>query len=227
MGVHIVQAGETLSSIAARYGTSYQILAQLNGISNPNVIHVGQRLQLPGSTGGGAQLAPSGVRFLQPVPGSITPNFGQDRGTHAHGGVDIAAPCGTPIKAAAAGRVTVAHFSQTAGNMVRIDHGGGVDTQYFHLSRYAVAVGANVAQGQTIGYVGSTGRSTGCHLHWEVRRNGQPINPLTALAGGVTLPSAGGGSQLPAETSGAAGSNAGALLLGLGLFVFVMIVARR
>lgn len=167
--------------------------------------------------------------LLQPVQGRISSGFGVDRGDHSHKGIDIAAPCGTPVQAAAAGRVTSAHYSDTAGNMVIIDHGGGLDTRYFHLSRFAVRAGAQVAQGQVIGYVGSTGRSTGCHLHWEVRLNGQAINPLTAGTTSATRPpDVSGGTPDPrvyAPGGGpAAGGNNGAVTALLILFVGLLTV---
>lgn len=122
-----------------------------------------------------------------------------NRGDHLHGGIDISAACGTPVLAAAAGRVNAARWSDTAGNMIVLDHGGGLDTRYFHLSRFAVSAGASVAQGQVIGYVGNTGRSRGCHLHWEVRQNGRALNPLTA-AGPAPSPAEGQAGGLPVIT---------------------------
>jgi len=131
------------------------------------------------------------VALIQPVQGRISSAFGVPRGDHSHAGIDFAAPHGTPVYAAAAGRVTSAHFSTSAGNMIVIDHGSGLDTRYFHLSRFAVGVGAQVAQGQVIGHVGSTGKSTGNHLHFEVRRGGAAIDPIYALQHGAP----GGGSS--------------------------------
>lgn len=123
--------------------------------------------------------------LIQPVQGRISSQFGVDRGSHAHAGVDFAAACGTPVYAAAAGQVSAANYSATAGNLVHIEHGGGVQTRYFHLQRSIVGVGANVAQGQLIGYVGNTGNSTGCHLHFEVRVNGAAVDPVYALQSGA------------------------------------------
>jgi murein DD-endopeptidase MepM/ murein hydrolase activator NlpD len=98
-----------------------------------------------------------------------------------HYGIDIAAPQGTVIKAYAAGKVTRAQFSSGYGNYIEINHGGGLSTIYAHLSKINVSVGTRVTVGQQIGLMGSTGVSTGSHLHFEVRRNGTAVNPLNYL----------------------------------------------
>ena len=98
-----------------------------------------------------------------------------------HAGIDIAAPHGTDILSAAAGRVFFAGRAGGYGNMVELDHGSGLRTRYAHLSRILVAPGTAVAEGQVIAEAGSTGRSTGSHLHFEVRQDGAPRNPLTYL----------------------------------------------
>jgi len=98
-----------------------------------------------------------------------------------HEGIDIAAPTGTPIRAAAGGTVISAGWLGGYGNLTVIDHGGGVSTAYGHQSAFAVGGGQAVAQGQVIGYVGSTGHSTGPHLHFEVRINGSAVDPMGYL----------------------------------------------
>jgi murein DD-endopeptidase MepM/ murein hydrolase activator NlpD len=98
-----------------------------------------------------------------------------------HKGQDISAPTGTPVNATADGVVVVAGWVRGYGNGIYIDHGNGISTRYGHLSRIDVVVGQIIKQGQHLGLVGSTGRSTGPHLHYEVRINGQPANPLTYL----------------------------------------------
>ena len=125
-------------------------------------------------------------RFIYPVNGPITSGFGNRRhpilGTNRfHAGVDFGASQGTTIHAADSGRVIVAGWSGGYGRTVVIDHGGGITTLYGHASRLFVTVGQNVAQGQAIAAVGSTGLSTGPHLHFEVRQNGNPINPMGYL----------------------------------------------
>jgi murein DD-endopeptidase MepM/ murein hydrolase activator NlpD len=100
-----------------------------------------------------------------------------------HTGIDFAAPAGTPIFAAAGGVVEAAERHPEYGNLVRIDHGNGLSTWYAHTSRFVVKVGDIVRKGQQIALVGATGRATGPHLHFEVRVNGAPQNPLRYLAG--------------------------------------------
>ena len=109
--------------------------------------------------------------------GYITSYFGPRRGG-THGGVDIAAPTGTPIYAAAAGTVAVAQWGSSYGNYVKIDHGNGYATLYAHASTLLVKSGQRVSKGQVIARVGSTGNSTGPHLHYEIQRQGNRINPL-------------------------------------------------
>jgi murein DD-endopeptidase MepM/ murein hydrolase activator NlpD len=122
---------------------------------------------------------PSANGLIWPVSGSVTSTFGMRWG-RMHNGIDIAAPYGTPIRAAASGSVISAGWMGGYGNLVVIDHGGGLATAYAHLSSIAVGGGA-VAQGQTIGYVGCTGSCTGDHVHFEVRVNGSAVDPLGYL----------------------------------------------
>ncbi len=123
---------------------------------------------------------------LWPVEGQITGSFGERidpfNGEGAfHSGVDISAVVGSPVIAPADGQVTFADFMGGYGRAVVIDHGHGITTRYGHLSSYAVAAGQNVHRGDTIGYVGLSGRSTGPHLHYEVRINETPVNPYKYL----------------------------------------------
>lgn len=124
--------------------------------------------------------AASSSGFIWPTSGTLTSGFGWRWG-RMHEGIDIAAPTGTPIAAVAGGTVIVAGWMGGYGNLVVVDHGGGLATAYGHQSSIAVGVGTQVAQGQTIGYVGNTGNSTGPHLHFEVRVNGSPVDPLGYL----------------------------------------------
>jgi murein DD-endopeptidase MepM/ murein hydrolase activator NlpD len=125
--------------------------------------------------------------FIRPVSGGFTSNYGYRTdpitGAQAfHAGIDFGAPCGTPIKAAGTGIVLTAGFNSGGyGNMTLINHGNGRSTLYGHQSSIIVTAGQSVSQGQVIGYVGTTGKSTGCHLHFEVRINGNPVNPVAYL----------------------------------------------
>lgn len=102
------------------------------------------------------------------------------RGSSAsHQGIDLAAPIGTPIYATAEGTVAEAGYNRGGyGNLIKLDHGRGIETRYAHLSRILVSPGQRVARGQMIGHMGSTGRSTGSHLHYEVRIDGRAVNPI-------------------------------------------------
>ena len=108
------------------------------------------------------------------------------RGHEYHEGQDIDAAWGTPVEAAASGRITIAGWQRGYGNVVYVDHGSGFSTRYGHLSRINVAVGQLVGTGDILGLVGSTGRSTGPHLHYEVRINNQPVDPKPYLPGAGT-----------------------------------------
>lgn len=122
-----------------------------------------------------------GVYFtVKPVSGVITSRFGSKERirTTAHKGIDIGAPNGTPIKAAASGTVTCASYTTGGyGNLVVISHGNNIETYYGHASKIYVKKGQTVKAGDVIAAVGSTGRSTGNHLHFEIRKNGNQINP--------------------------------------------------
>lgn len=120
-----------------------------------------------------------GVALIRPVSGTITSRFGAGSSIRksAHTGLDIATATGTPISAAASGTVTFSGYKGSYGNMIVISHGNGVQTYYGHCSQLYVSAGAKVSQGQKIATVGSTGNSTGPHLHLEVRVNGVAYNP--------------------------------------------------
>lgn len=99
-------------------------------------------------------------------------------GRRAHKGVDLAGPTGTPVYATADGTVSMAQWFSSYGNYIQLEHGGSLQTRYGHLSGYAVRQGQKVRKGDLIGYIGSTGRSTGPHLHYEVRVAGVAVNPV-------------------------------------------------
>lgn len=121
-----------------------------------------------------------GISLINPVSGIITSRFGSNDSVrdHTHSGIDIAAPYGTSIKACASGTVTYSgNANDGYGNYVIISHGNGVSTVYAHCSSLLVSAGQKVSQGEVIAKVGSTGNSTGNHLHLEVRKNGITYNP--------------------------------------------------
>ena len=142
------------------------------------------------------------VPSMMPLQGAaLTSDYGMRThpvlgGRRAHKGIDLGSPTGTPVYATADGFVAKAERFSSYGNYIQIEHGGDLETRYAHLSGYAVAAGERVVKGQLIGYVGSTGRSTGPHLHYEVRVAGEAVDPTpymhTALAV-ATDPNAGKG----------------------------------
>jgi murein DD-endopeptidase MepM/ murein hydrolase activator NlpD len=122
-------------------------------------------------------------RIATPVSGVVTGRFGEPRAGHLHTGEDIAAPSGTPVRAAQCGTVAEAGVEGGYGNLVCVEHAGGVATCYAHLSTIETAAGRSVRVGQVIGRVGSTGNSTGPHLHFEVREAGRAVDPEPYLHG--------------------------------------------
>jgi len=124
---------------------------------------------------------------IWPVTGWLSSPYGNRRdpftgGADFHPGLDISADYGEPVRATADGIIVVAESSGTYGNLVEIDHGYGIVTRYGHLSKFGATTGEQVHRGDVIGYVGSTGRSTSAHLHYEILLNGKLTNPLKLLA---------------------------------------------
>lgn len=160
----------------------------------------------------GVQKGVIAIPSVQPVEKlQFTSNFGirsdPFRGTAAmHAGVDIPGPIGTPIYATADGIVDHAGWQGGYGNLVEINHGKGIATRYGHLSKVLVADGARVTRGQLIALMGSTGRSTGSHLHYEVRMDGHAVNPVPFLTTGDYLMASQDHSihQIPVSTDGPA-----------------------
>ena len=120
-----------------------------------------------------------GINLIKPITGTITSRFGSVSSIRsgAHTGLDIGASSGTPVKVAASGTVVWAGYKGSLGNLVVVQHSNGVQTYYGHCSKIYVSSGQTVSQGQTISAVGSTGNSTGPHLHFEIRVNGVAYNP--------------------------------------------------
>jgi murein DD-endopeptidase MepM/ murein hydrolase activator NlpD len=169
------QKQATLASVEAQrraYLHEVEALAQVSA-------QLASRIQA--SQGSSAvPVRPSGGGLMWPVSGPVTSPFGWRWG-RMHEGIDIAVPTGTPVHAAQSGRVIIAGWMGGYGNLVVIDHGGGLSTAYGHNSSFAVGSGASVAQGQVVAYAGSTGNSTGPHVHFEVRVNGAAVDPLGYL----------------------------------------------
>lgn len=188
---HVIQYGETMLSIAMRYGVTLHSLSAANNISDPSRIFAGMVLSIPSaqvgtnsvryaSVGSGlcSEVTPtqSGTGyFIRPVRGyRISQDF------HAwHPGIDLALTTGSPVYAADGGTVVYAGWNTIGyGNLVVLDHGNGWRTYYAHLSSISVSCGEFVGRGAAIGAVGSTGNSTGPHLHFEMLRFGVAINPV-------------------------------------------------
>jgi murein DD-endopeptidase MepM/ murein hydrolase activator NlpD len=196
---HVVKNGDTLASIAKKYDGNVDDILSYNQLDSVSDVHVGDTIIIPGGEvheavvkptepkkttvkkGGkatptktsGSKLAGSGG-LINPAPGSI-----KTQGIHGHNGVDLGGAYGSTIRAAAAGQVIIAKddggWNGGYGNYIVIRHNNGTQTLYGHLSSLSVGVGESVSQGETIGGMGSTGKSTGVHLHFEVRGG---VNPF-------------------------------------------------
>ncbi len=198
---HVVKKGQTLYSIARAYKIHVRTIMQVNQIRDATQVRVGTRLWIPRATRV-VKVAPTDravkkkrnisvkgkkrppiKNFLRwPVKGTLTSTFGKRRGRR-HEGIDIGAPKGTPIVAAADGKVMFSDWGPTGyGLMVIIKHKNHLTTVYAHNSKNWVRKGMRVKKGQRIASVGSTGRSTGPHLHFEVRNDTHPRNPLKYLS---------------------------------------------
>jgi murein DD-endopeptidase MepM/ murein hydrolase activator NlpD len=195
---HVVKAGETLYRIGKAYDVSGQELARINGIRDANQIRVGQRILIPGASrqlpveiitpaegSSGARISPLPYETaddapLWPVSGTIQSSFGP-RGASFHDGVDIAAPEGTPVQAIERGEVIYSDQLRGYGNIVVIRHDGGLVSVYAHNQVNLVRVGQQVTRGEIIAKVGKTGRVTGPHLHFEIRKNNTAQDPFHYL----------------------------------------------
>ena len=188
---YIVQPGDNFHSIAFLLETTPQQLQGANPWANSPQLQPGMRLTVPAATaasGGQYDSSADGgeprirsADFAWPLKNfQVSSKFGNRRG-RLHAGIDLRAPRGTPIHAAADGRVVFSGRSGDYGRMVVIDHGGGVETAYAHNSRNLVNRGQRVKQGDIIGNVGRSGNATGYHLHFEFRRYGRPLNPVHNL----------------------------------------------
>ncbi len=188
---HVVAGGENLSTIARRYRTTPQQIAAAN--NGNTALKVGTKITVPVSSRYYRVLQVTSRRnnergpgFMMPVSGNVTDSYGWRmhpvrRRKLFHAGVDFAAPQGTPILAAGSGVVYYAGWMRGYGRLLVIRHENGLSTVYGHCSKLRVRQGQRVRGGQLIGNVGSTGVSTGPHLHFEVRVNGRAYNPMSYL----------------------------------------------
>ncbi len=180
---HIVRSGESLGSIASSYGVAVPALLDANDLTTDTVA-VGQELFIPEARMRSTELRLIlGELFIMPTTGRLTSGFGYRPDPFTgrrsfHNGIDWAAPRGTPIVASMAGRVVESGVHSIYGNYVVIQHPEGFQSLYAHMDRILVSRGQNVSQRQQIGTMGSTGRSTGSHLHFSLFRNGQAVDPM-------------------------------------------------
>ncbi len=181
-----VRRGESLSLLSRRFGVSLDDLLDWNNLKR-SVITVGQTLFIPdGRLGAAAVRKVLGTLFAWPTVGRISSYFGMRispiTGTRSHhNGLDIANDPMTPVKAAADGRVARVDYNPTYGNYIIIVHGGGFQTLYGHLKKAYVKRGEKVTQGEKIAAMGTTGASTGPHLHFSMFKNGRDVDPLKYL----------------------------------------------
>jgi murein DD-endopeptidase MepM/ murein hydrolase activator NlpD len=183
---HKVQRGDTLSGLAEKYQTDEEAVKTVNELFS-DAIREGTELFIPGARLDWINLQEiNGDLFIWPISGYITSSYGYRSSPFTglrqfHSGIDIGAGSGTPIKAAMSGRVIVAGWSDTYGNYAVVSHHSGYRTLYGHMSLIRVKSGQYVSTGQRIGDVGSTGLSTGPHLHFTVYKNGVTVNPRTLM----------------------------------------------
>lgn len=195
---YTVQRGDTLYAISRRHGIDVASLARVNRLSAPFTIQVGQELQVPGGNARAAtpnrqtskaarSIAKATTprragRFLLPVDGRVISNFGPKTGGLHNDGINIAAPQGAPIKAAENGVVVYAgNELRGYGNLLLVRHSDGWVSAYAHTSKFRVAAGEKVNQGQVIAEVGSSGNVDRPQLHFELRKGTRAINPKTLI----------------------------------------------
>ena len=186
--VYTVKKGDSLSAITSKYKISLEQLLDVNELTS-ETLTAGQQLFLPGAAMDAASLKNAmGELFRLPISAQFrwSSPYGYRIDPIAnvksfHTGTDMACPTGTPIMAAMSGKVTTTGINRVYGNYVIIDHGNGYQTLYAHMSKIIASKGQWVSQGTRIGLVGSTGYSTGPHLHFTVYKNGKLIDPMTVL----------------------------------------------
>jgi murein DD-endopeptidase MepM/ murein hydrolase activator NlpD len=184
--LYTVKTGDTLAAVGEKFQTGTTALQAVNELFS-ETIHPGTALFIPGARLDWVNLQEiNGDLFLWPVPGYITSPYGFRASPFTgvrqfHSGLDIGSRMGTPIRAAMSGRVSATGWDDSFGNYVVLSHHSGYRTLYAHMSVIRVKAGAYVGTGERIGDVGSTGRSTGPHLHFTVYKNGVTVNPRTLM----------------------------------------------
>jgi murein DD-endopeptidase MepM/ murein hydrolase activator NlpD len=190
--IHTVGKGESVWSIAKKYGVSGEEIVRTNALANPDYLQYQQSLIIPGarpqdargtalaSRGAQPSRSSSGISFSWPARARISSYYGWRWG-RMHSGIDIAVSTGTPVRAAADGRVSYAGWLGDYGKLVIVDHGYGFQTYYAHNSTITVSPGEWVSAGERIALSGNTGRSTGPHVHFEIRRDGRAVDPMNYL----------------------------------------------
>ncbi|SHH30093.1 Murein DD-endopeptidase MepM and murein hydrolase activator NlpD, contain LysM domain [Thermosyntropha lipolytica DSM 11003] len=187
--VHVIKPGETMWDIARRYDISLDALIKANPGKNPQLLKIGDSLKIPDDSLGSSvvlQEQPSrsvsfrSLSYAWPLVGTITSAYGW-RQSGFHHGIDIAGSRGEPIRAAADGTVVFSGYKPVYGKMVVLRHADGRETVYAHAHSLKVSEGEKVKKGQIIATVGTTGRTTGPHVHFEVREEGKTVNPLKFL----------------------------------------------
>jgi len=194
---HVVERHQTLYRICKTYGVDLKGVASLNSIPDPSKIETGQRVFIPGAKtvlkveiyiddvaaeqGEKSKIAYKKLDFIWPVEGKISDVF-KEAGSKNHQGVDISSPLGTPIKASNAGKVIYSNNGiKGYGNLIILRHSEEYVTVYAHNQVNLVEEGMWAEKGQIIGKVGQTGRATGSHLHFEIRKNNKPLDPFLFL----------------------------------------------
>ena len=193
----MVERHQTFYRICKTYGVDLKGVASLNGIADPGKIETGQRIFIPGAKkvlkveiyiddvaaeqGEKPKIVYQKLDFIWPLAGKITDVFKETEGKK-HQGLDISSPPGTPIKASNAGKVIYSNNGiKGYGNLIILRHSGEYVTVYAHNQVNLVEEGAWAEKGQIIGKVGQTGRATGPHLHFEIRKNNKALDPLLFL----------------------------------------------
>lgn len=178
--IYRVSPGESVASIANKFDIKAKTIMEDNNIDSPSSLKIDQKLLLRGATPEFSYQDRLDQKFMYPINTRITSYYGPRWG-RMHEGIDFAAPMGSPIRAVSSGRVSYSGWASGYGKVVIIQHQRGLKTLYAHNSKLLVRNGESVGKGEVISRSGNTGNSTGPHLHFEVKVNGRPENPLNYI----------------------------------------------